>query len=397
MYMENDSLIKPQPLIAIIIIVGFFSFPLMLILLVASILRNQQEDASVQIRYLLYILIGIGLGYINTTKPTDTSDLGYYYWLYDWALTKPFAEYVSLIPKEPVYFIYNYLMRYISCGNFKVFMIVTTVLMYFPVMAAFDRIFRECGVPVKLAIMTAVLFACFSEYFFYSAQIIRQVLAGSMAFYFVVRMTYVRDKLSYIGLVCAGMIHASAFIFCVYYILQMVINWKLKYKIIVIMASFAMFGVLVGMVASLSDAESTLSYAANRAMSGAGDKINIGFLPLAICFSIIPMSFLIMWKMEWEKRISNIMMLGIFLVGFVFLNTANPLFVLRFMEYCYIYIPLCLVFALYLLDWNKLIYVAMVVIFVRFSIALNRGDFQYESFGSICLDGYPLMLIKIFS
>lgn len=394
--MENDTQIRPQSLLGVILIAGFFSFPLMLVLLTATILRDQQHEASKQTRYMVYALIGIGLGYINTTKPTEYSDLGYYYWLYDWASTKPFDEYVSLIPKEPVYFIYNYLMRYITFGNFNLFMIITTLGMYFPVMISFDRIIRKNGIPVKYAVVAAVILALFSEYFFYTAQIIRQVLAGSIAFYFVVRMAYKRDKISYIGLAGAGLIHASAFIFCVYYILQVIIDWRLKYKVIVILTSFVLFGTLVGIVASLSDAESTLAYAAHRAQTGSGDKISIGFLPLAVCFSIIPMSLLTMWKADWNKQISNILILGIFLTGFVFANISSPLFVLRFMEYCYIYIPLCLVLVLYAMDWEKLMYIVMSAMLVRFAMSLNRGDFQYESFGSLCLEGYPLMLIKIF-
>ncbi len=100
--MENDTLIRPQALFPVILIAGFFSFPLMLVLLVATILRDPQQEASRQARYLVYIMIGVGLGYINTTKPTEFSDLGYYYWLYNWASTKSLAEYIDLIPKEPV-------------------------------------------------------------------------------------------------------------------------------------------------------------------------------------------------------------------------------------------------------------------------------------------------------
>lgn len=395
--MENDTLIRPQALFPVILIAGFFSFPLMLVLLVATILRDPQQEASRQARYLVYIMIGVGLGYINTTKPTEFSDLGYYYWLYNWASTKSLAEYIDLIPKEPVYFIYNYLMRYLTFGNFNLFMIVTTVLMYFPVMAAFDRIFRENGLPVKFAVIAAVIFACFNEYFFYTAQIVRQVLAGSVAFYFVIRMTYENDKWSYIGLACAGLVHASAFIFGIYYILRLTMNWKFKSKVFIIIASFALFGVVVGLIASLSDTESTLTYAAQRAQSGAGDKVHVGWFPLAVCSSVIPMSLLAMWKMDWEKHIVNILILGIFLVVFVLANTANPLFVLRFMEYCYMYIPLCLVLTLCVINLDRLAYMAMFVTLARFVMVLNKGAFQYESFGSICLDGYPLMLIKIFS
>lgn len=395
--MESNSQIGIQSILLIVLIAGFFSFPLMLIMLVFTILYNQQQSNSEQLRYLMYALLGIGMGYINTTKPTENSDLGFYYWLYSWAATKPFNEYVSLIPKEPLYYIYNYLMRYLTFGNFKLFLIITTLGMYFPVMISFDRIIRHYNIPVNNAVITSVLLACFSEYFFYTAQIIRQVLAGSMAFYFIVRMTYRKDKLSYIGLACAGFVHASAFIFCIYYILQLIINWKLKYKLMIILVTFVLFGFLLSIVGVLSDADSTLGYAAHRAQIGAGDKITIGYLPLAVCISIVPLSLLIMWKSHWEKQLCNILILGIFLVGFVFTNLSVPLFVLRFMEYCYMYIPLCVVLALYAMNCQKLSYLVLVAMFIRFAISLGNSNFQYESFVNLCLEGYPIMLFKILS
>lgn len=394
--MENDSLIRPNAIIGVILAVGLVSFPVMLIVVTAMMLQENQARPAKNTRCLIYVLLGIALGYINTTKPAEYSDISYYFWLYNWASTKAFSEYVDLIPKEPLYHIYNYTMSYLTFGNFKLFVIITTILMYLPIMLAFDKIICENEVDTKYAIAAAVILACFSEYFFYTAQIIRQVLAGSLAFYFVVRMTYEDDKLSYIGLACSGLIHASAFVFCIYYILKFSDRWPVKVRIIVISVSFVMFGAIVGIVASVSDPDSTLAYAANRALIGAGDVIHIGPLPLAVCASIIPMAVLVMQRLEWNTGITNIMLLAIFLVAFVFANMSNPLFVLRFMEYCYIFLPICMVLSLYLIKMTLIIFIAMIILLFRFAMSLNKGDFQYESFVNICLDGYPLMLSKIF-
>lgn len=394
--MENDSLIRPKAIIGIILAVGSVSFPVMLIIVIAMMLHENQARPAKNTRCLIYVLLGMVLGYINTTKPAEYSDISYYFWLYNWASTKSFPEYIDLIPKEPLYHIYNYTMSYLTFGNFKLFVVITTILMYLPVMSAFDRIFCENKIDTKYAIAAAVILVCFSEYFFYTAQIIRQVLAGSLAFYFVVRMTYEDDKWSYLGLACSGLIHASAFVFCIYYILRFSVRWSVKVRFIVILVSFVMFGAIVGFVASVSDPDSTLAYAANRAITGAGDVIHIGLLPLAVCASIVPMAVIIMRKLDWSTGITNIMLLAVFLVAFVFANMSNPLFVLRFMEYCYIFIPLCMVLSLYLLKLTSIIIIAMIVLLFRFGMSLNKGDFQYEQFVNICLDGYPLMLFKIF-
>lgn len=393
--MENNSLIRPVSLLGGILVIGMFSFPLMLFLTIALVLRSNIADPSKETRYLIYMLLGLGLGFLNSTKPVEYSDLGYYYWLYNWAGTKNFIEYFHLIPKEPLYFIYNYLMRFITLGNFGLFMIVSTVLMYFPVMIACDRIFRESGIPVKYALICAVVFACFSEYFFYTAQIVRQVLAGSLAFYFIVRMTYSKDLTSYIGLACVGLIHASAFIFCVYYVLVLIKRFNLTYRIIALLAFLVLFSTVLGVVSSVSDTGSTLAYAAQRAEVGSADRVSVGLLPLAVCFSIIPMSIFIIWKFKNTPVPTNLFLFAIFLTVFVFLNFRSPLFVLRFMEYCYMFLPLCLVVVVSLLKWNRVAGVIMIIMVARFCLKLNNGSFTYESIGEFLIDGYPMMLIKL--
>ena len=90
--MEDDLQITPQSLLATVVIVGLISVPLMLLIVVVIIMINSWKDASRQTRYMVYTLIGLTLGYINTTKPTGYSDLAYYYWLYNWADTKSFIE-----------------------------------------------------------------------------------------------------------------------------------------------------------------------------------------------------------------------------------------------------------------------------------------------------------------
>lgn len=393
--MENNSQIKPASLFGVILLVGMFSLPVMLLLTIGLVLRSGMAELSKESRYLIYMLLGVGLGFLNSTKPVDYSDIGYYYWLYNWSGTKNFIEYFHLIPKEPIYFIYNYLMRYITLGNFGLFMIVSTVLMYFPVMIACDRIFRENGISVKYALICAVIFACFSEYFFYTAQIVRQVLAGSLAFYFIVRMTYSKDLISYIGLACVGLIHASAFVFCVYYVLVFFKRFNLTYRIIALLAFLVLFSTVLGVVSSVSDTGSTLAYAAQRAEVGSADRVTVGLLPLAVCFLIIPMSFFIIWKFKNNPILTNLFLFAIFLTVFVFLNFRSPLFVQRFMEYCYMFLPLCLVLVVSLLKWNRVAGVIMIIMVARFCLKLNNGSFTYESIGEFLVDGYPMMLIKL--
>ena len=177
-------------------------------------------------------------------------------------------------------------------------------------------------------------------------------------------MTYSKDLISYIGLACVGLIHASAFIFCVYYVLVLFKRLNLTYKIIALLAFLVLFSTVLGVVSSVSDSGSTLAYAAQRAEVGSADWVSVGLLPLAVCFSIVPMSVFI-------------------------------IFVLRFMEYCYMFLPLCLVVVVSLLKWNRVAGVIMIIMVARFCLKLNNGSFTYESIGEFFIDGYPMMLIKL--
>lgn len=373
-------------LIPLAVVGVFFSMPLMCLLMIITALNEFVDEEDFRPRYYLYFLLALLPAMINTTKPTAGSDLGYYYWLYEFAGTKTFAEYLALIPKEPFYHIYNYIARILTFGDFRLFVVVTSLLMYLPVIFAFDIIVRKHELDSRVAIYASVILLLFPQYFIYTMQIVRQVLAGSIAFYCVVKSVYDNSKMATIGVFCAGFIHASAFLFCIYYAFLWTKGWGLKSKLLLLAICGVSFYTLLETFSSLGMENSTLTYAARRGMAENTEIINVGLFPRLISLSILPIGLLSALKLQ-DDRFNTFISASWIIAGFIILKWNTPLFVLRYMEYAYMFLPICV--ALFLVVYNKfrLLPLVAVIMSAYFILSLFASNFTYIPLIEIALRG----------
>jgi len=358
----------------------------MCVLAVYRYLTGIFDSGDYKARYFLYFMLAMLPALINTTKPVNFSDLRFYAWLYDFAGQKTLVEYIALIPKEPLYYLYNYILRFLTFGEFRLFVIITTLAMYLPIMFAFDIIVRKNNLPEKTAIYASILLLLFPQYFFYTMQIVRQVLAGSVAFYCVVKSIYSDNKIAFIGVFLAGLIHASAFIFCFFYVFNLTYKWSIFAKILLFVLFGLSFSAILGVVAGTSSEGTTIAYAVSRALSENTEEINVGLFPRLIALSIIPFGLFAANKID-DARFYTFISVSWVIAGIIILRWNTPLYVLRFMEYAYMYIPICL--ALFLQTFNKerlfpLISVGMIFFF---SFGVLRSNFQYLPLGQALYRG----------
>lgn len=338
-------------------------------------------------RYGAYIIFGGFLGVLNSTKSLEYSDISYYVWLYEFAGRKSLAEYVALIPKEPLFFIYTYIGRLATFGSVRLFIVLTTILMYFPVMAGYDILARRCGFRPVFVLTGALLFMFFLEYFFYTSQIMRQVLAGSIAFYCIAKATFCRSRLAFVGIAAAGLFHASAFVFMIYYVVYFCRKMNPILLVAIILASVFALSFVMSAMSSFVDETSTMGYALKRGVEGNSEEVYVKLMPLLVTCASLPMSFYIIIRERRDKLICSFFIVPSFLVAFILLNASNPLFVLRFMEYIYMYLPLCVMFicAIHRMSW--IMVVAVALMFVRFATGLNKGDFSFMSLADFSCNG----------
>lgn len=384
---DDTKQLLPYGIIGLLI-----SYPLMCVLAVYRYFTNIFDTDDYRTRYFLYVLLAMVPALINTTKPVEISDLGFYAWLYDFAGEKSFVEYFVLIPKEPLYYIYNYILSFLTFGEFRLFVIITTLAMYLPVMFAFDIIIRENKLPGNVAIYASILLLLFPQFFLYTMQIVRQVLAGSVAFYCVVKSIYSNNKIALAGVFLAGFIHASAFIFCFFYVFKLTYRWSFFAKILLFGICGLSFYAILGMVADSSAEGTTLAYAANRALSENSDKVSVGLFPRLVALSIIPLGLLSAYRIH-ESNFYTFVSVSWIIAGIIILRWNTPLFVLRFMEYAYMYIPICIAIFLQTFNKERLLPLISVGMIFFFCIGLARSDFQFLPISELLYRGVLFYLV----
>lgn len=356
----------------------------------------KQNDHNGKYRYLLYFLMAFCISYLNLSKPVNTSDLGYYYWLYEFAGTRSLSEYISLIPKEPLYHIYNYVMRILTFGNFNLFLVANTMIIYVLIMVSYDIICRHLNIDTGYAIIAGIILIFFSEFFFYTAQIIRQVLAGAVVFYALTKLFLDKSKRAVFLIVFAGLIHASAFIFLISLLFYFGRKIKFLYLVVLTLTFVLGYMVVLRALGGLIDQDTTLSMAINRGLSGSNDIVSVGLLPLLVCMSVLPMACYIMYHFD-DSDIRRYLLMPIVLLLFILLNMRNPLYVLRFMEYIYMYIPVVVTLSiiLFVSKPKLLLLLLMTIMVIRFGIKLSTSDFVFMSFSDFLFSGGPKFLISI--
>lgn len=376
------------------IIIGMFiSMPIMCLLAIIQCFRSNSDIEHTHLRYFVYFMLSLIPALFNTTKPVDYSDLGYYYWLYNIVKIKSFPEFFSMIPREPLFYVYTYIMHYVTLGSFKLYVIVTTLLMYMPIMFAFDIIIRKNELPNQLAVYAVILLVLFPQYFFYTMQIVRQVLAGSLAFYCIVKsLYYPTNRWAFLGVFCAGLIHASAFLFSIFYVFKFTNGWNIKYRILLLVICGLFFYSILGFISSTADETTTLSYAVKRGLADDNDIVNVGIFPRLIALSILPLGTFAAIKIK-DKQFTNFIFTAIVIGSFIILKWNTPLMVLRFMEYTYMYIPVLVVLVIYLINKEHYLNLLVCGMFFLFLYSVPRSNFQYESLSALFTKGGLFYLI----
>ena len=221
-----------------LLLIPFFVNPLITIVFL-TIYLIKQKKTNENLLYLFYFLISIYLGLINTTK-VPAGDLFRYKEHFELASFLSFFDYLSLYPAEIVFYIATYFSNKLFFGNFKLYVILFTFLQYYLVFISIHKYWKTND--KNLLIFSVIIFAIFSRYFFASAHLVRQILAGSIFVYFFI--TRIVDKKTCWWLIpIAFLIHSSSMLlFLLSFIPRM--GKKISFKNAIII-SFLVIGAIV--------------------------------------------------------------------------------------------------------------------------------------------------------
>ncbi len=167
-----------------------------------------QKATNEELLYSLYVLISLYLGLINSTR-TPLVDLRNYEISFERASYLNIFDFLYYYPKDPIFYIVTFLCNKIFFANFKLYVIFITFCQYYLMFLAIHKYWKNND--KSLLLFAVLIFSIFSRFFFASAYLIRQMLAGSVFIYFFV--TKIVEKKTYWWLIPIGfLIHSSSII-----------------------------------------------------------------------------------------------------------------------------------------------------------------------------------------
>lgn len=178
------------------------------------------------INLLVYFLAAF-LSFINITK-TPENDLHFHAKIYTYVEGRTLLEYLSYIEKEPMGYIFNYIIYHLTSGSVKIWVLTFSLISYILFFIAIKRFCIKIKLPFTLLLLSLVLAAFFPQMFSLSAHLIRQFIAGSIfIFYAVDKIFYKKNRW---WLVLIGVLtHGSSAILYAFVLFKFLGDFK-KYK-----------------------------------------------------------------------------------------------------------------------------------------------------------------------
>lgn len=377
----------------VVIILSLLLYPLLpfwsIILLSAIFAVNSQYKERIFILYLF--LLSLYLGLINATKIPESDLIGYID-IFEDVEYYSFRTYIFLAGKEPVFFLYNYIIYYLIGGNTSSYIIITSVIAYMFFFCAINKFLRLYS-KNSIIIFSIIIAAFFPQLFSLSAHLIRQFLAASILLYAIVLKLFYNKKVWFF-LLMAVLIHSATLLFIPLMYLKPLKN-KLSVKngtfILLLIVGIGLFLPTVSEIIVNSVGNNIFTYAftrVNRANIELEELSVLSFVVLAIIFFIL---ILIQYHKSGEKirvltpgiiHLANILLIyAIFIIA----NLNNTEISLRFFFFTYFFFPL-LVPLSFLMVKNNLIFIKgliSIAFIIFFIYKLEYGAWEYASLNKL--------------
>lgn len=378
MFEKSHNHVITNSVIVLLVFTMIVSVPLSWLMLYVLLFCQKSLINRRPVRLFFYLYTIIIWGYINNAYPVNSTDVLYYKWLFDFSGLHAFSDFLKLIPKDPLFHIFTYLVHQLTCGNFKCYLLITTLLAYIPIIAAFELMWKNTKLSSFWLFQTTCTLLFFFEYFSYTAHILRQVLAGALSVLLLVYFLKTGGWRRFILLPITGLIHSSSFIFISALFLPIKSKHrKLKVAINFILISLILYG-LMFLESSNMLGEGSLSYAVSRYSSENSEVSSISSLALIISFS--PILFIPWIRKKYDARVILDFCYSLIpiLMVMLFSYSSNKLLVLRFMLFIYMYLPIICSLVLAKITYGRLL-IRVLTLFLLFR-------FFYKGFASD-LDG----------
>lgn len=336
-YPTSISSYRNDKLLFLFIVVVFLIMPIVGIVS-STIIVFLDRSHNKKHLFFLFILLSLYMGGINATK-TPSSDQIQYMNAYLQIPNQSFIESLTNIYgdkarstyKEMGYGLLNFLGYYLSFGNYKLFIVEFSVLLYMLMMASIYKFFSILKIrPLTSYVISAAFILCFfSQYFNLTIHLQRQIIAVSVMLWAIVDVT-IKQKVNWVIPLFAMTLHTSVALFLPFFILIYIRN---RLKIWHIFALLAIFCFIMGVLSTIF---STFSTILGLSIYGIERLANVGTSPetrfdskIVILFSLplIYISIRELWiqRKEIRHRVNLLFIVYCFLMCFAYLNPDNTM------------------------------------------------------------------------
>lgn len=340
------------------------------------------------------IFLSFFLAFINITKIPE-NDLKFHASQYLLAKNYTLINYLQHIEKEPLGYVFNYLMYFLSNGSIKFWVMTFSFFSYLLFFTSIKRFYTKLEMPTHSLVLSLVLAAFFPQLFSLSAHLIRQFIASSIFIYFAVdKILYDKNKwwLALTGI----LIHGSSLLLYVFIYFKFIGNFK-KHKILnislIILLLFyqSIAKILFFMLGGVHPAiDYILKRASQDTTYDLGGFQLLNFVLMLIMIVIVFFSTKDSYikirgiNIQLEKNVKFFFFTMIILSFFILLNLRQSELSNRLFFYLFFYFPFVIPFGFTKIKQRAFVSYGLSIIFmVYFTYRLEIGVWSYASLSEL--------------
>lgn len=372
-------------LISLLLVLLLIS-PLLGLIFASFILVKKGNDTFVS--NVVFIYFGLFLGVLNTLK-TPESDLVNYMVFFENASSYNYLDYLLIENKEYFYFTLNYLIYYVSKGDFSLFLVFITSLSYYCLFYSIRMLHNNLNLGKNAYWVALIVVFLFPNFFAISAHLMRQFLGLAIVSVFLMKNIFKGNKASLPFFILAVLTHTSTLVFAVAFIPAVKKKLSPK-KIVQFILGTTILIILGGVFASVLSDLPVIGYAFKRFTrreTAIWETDNLGVLSLLIQLIVLTLFYVGIVRNNRfnQTKINMLFNLALLLILFVLANYNNTSMAARFNFYVYMFLPFGMYFLQQLLFIRKikvkrlLNSVILLFFLVWFIYKLNYGTWEYNN------------------
>ncbi|WP_367279596.1 EpsG family protein [Ulvibacterium sp.] len=355
------------------------------------------REVKTQEVFFLIVLFSTLLGILNACKIPE-SDLEVYKLWYEDVAHYSFLDYLFYLGKEPLFFLYNYLMYYLTFGFFELYLILNTAICYTIMGYALLKMHKAFKLPNEYFLIGLIFLFFFPNLFTLSAHINRQFLASSLLVLFIVDFVFYSKKRIAL-LLSTIFIHTSSAIYVLLFFLRK-LNSN-RWTIFLVSLIFIIVSYFLNQISRLFSIQSidnsnAINYGLSRIQNreGAIEFETLGILSYALCLFVVLVFYWL--KQRWRSNNRAILLyISLFILTFITVNYFDTELASRFSFFMYFLFPISLYFFLKLIELKKFWFdrKATVLFFLLifgywFTYKIIYGVWEYENIERVIFTGF---------